>query len=222
MPRSCRRHSRNKGWWENLWSTYSDLRFKETFRVSKDTFLFILNKIRPDIEKDFITEDPVSPACRLAIHLYHLGRQDYLFTISKMTGYGVATVCQIVLEVCAAIVENLWNDSVSRHFPKNVNSLKNYIIEMESQWQFLCCFGAIDGCHIPIKCPAGGLKACKEFHNFKNFYFIVLMAIIDAKYHIIWASAGFPGNSHDSIIFQSTSLYNDITVNQCILSVAKN
>ena len=222
MPRSCRRHSRNKGWWENVWSTYSDSRFKETFRVSKDTFLFILNKIRPDIEKDFMTEDPVSPACRLAICLYRLGRGDYLFTISEMTGYGVATVCQIVFEVCAAIVKNLWNDSVSRHFPKDVNSLKNCMIEMESQWQFPCCFGAIDGCHIPIKCPAGGLEACKEFHNLKNFYSIVLMAIIDAKYRFIWASAGFPGNSHDSIIFQSTSLYNDITVNQCIPAVTKN
>ena len=54
-----------------------------------------------------MTEDPVSPACRLAICLYCLGRGDYLFTISEMAGYGVATVCQIVLEVCAAIVKNL-------------------------------------------------------------------------------------------------------------------
>ena len=48
------------------------------------------------------------------------------------------------------------------------------------------------------------------------------MVIIDTKYRFIWANAGFPGNSHDSIIFQSTSLYKDITVNQRILSVAKN
>ena len=51
---------------------------------------------------------------------------------------------------------------------------------MESEWQFQCCFGAIDGCHIPIKCPTGGLEACNEFHTLKNFYSIVLMSIIDA------------------------------------------
>ena len=96
------------------------------------------------------------------------------------------------------------------------------MVEMDSQWQFPCCFGAIDGCHIPIKCPPGGLEACKEFHNFKNFYSIVLMGIVDAQYRFIWASAGFPGNSHDSIIFQSTQLYTEITVNSCIPSVAKN
>ena len=81
------------------------------------------------------------------------------------------------------------------------------MVDMEAEWQFPCCFGALDGCHIPIKCPSGGLEACKEYHNFKNFYSIVLMALIDSKYRFIWASAGFPGNSHDSVILQATELY---------------
>ena len=51
----------------------------------------------------------------------------------------------------------------------------------------------------------------KKCHNFKNFYSIVLMAIVDAKYSFIWASCGFPGNSHDSLFFQSTELWEDVT-----------
>jgi hypothetical protein len=35
---------------------------------------------------------------------------------------------------------------------------------------------AIDGCHIPNKCPPGGKNACKEYHNYKNFFSVVLMA----------------------------------------------
>ena len=57
-----------------------------------------------------------------------------MFAISEMIGYGVATVCQIVLEVCAAIVKHLWKDSVSCHFPKDVDSFKDCMVEMESQW----------------------------------------------------------------------------------------
>ena len=45
------------------------------------------------------------------------------FTISEMTGYGFATVCQIVIEVSSAIVKNLWTDSVDCHFPKNEETL---------------------------------------------------------------------------------------------------
>ena len=64
---------------------------------------------------------------------------------------------------------------------------------MEELWQFPCCWAAIDGCHIPIKCPPGGLECCKEFHNVKNIYSIVLMAIDDSKYRFVWGSCGFPG-----------------------------
>ena len=93
--------------------------------MSKAAFLYILGKIRHDIKKDVLTEDPISPECRLAICLYRLGRGDYLFTISEMTGYGVVTVCQILTEVSSAIVKNLWTDSVACHFTKNEETLKN-------------------------------------------------------------------------------------------------
>ena len=81
---------------------------------------------------------------------------------------------------------------------------------MDELWQFPFTWAAVDDCHIPIKCPPGGNEACKEFHNFKNFYSFVLMSLVDAKYRFIWESCGSPGNSHDSIILQSTSLWIDI------------
>ena len=59
----------------------------------------------------------------------------------------------------------------------------------------------------PSNAPPGGQGACKEYHNFKNFYSIVLMSMLDAKYRFVWGSCGFPGNSHDSIILQSTCLW---------------
>ncbi|CAB3987684.1 Hypothetical predicted protein [Paramuricea clavata] len=93
---------------------------------------------------------------------------------------------------------------------------------MEQLWQFPCAWGAVDGCHLPIVCPSGGQEARKEYHNFKNFYSIVMMAIVDAKDRFVWASIGFPGNSHDSVILQSTQLWTDITQNNIIPSIGKN
>ena len=48
--RSCRRLPRNKGWFEEVWNTYTDQRFKKTFRVSKATFNFILGRIQHDCD----------------------------------------------------------------------------------------------------------------------------------------------------------------------------
>ena len=52
--RSCRRFQRNLGWWNTVWNTYSEKRFKQTLRVSRGTFQFILNRIRHDLERDVV------------------------------------------------------------------------------------------------------------------------------------------------------------------------
>ena len=222
ITRSCRRVSRNTGWWLNVWNTYSDARFKKLLRVSKGTFLFILGQIRHDLVRDTVCEEPISPECRLAICLYRLARGDYLYTIAEMAGVGVSTVCTIVSEVTEAIINNLWKDSVVAHFPSDEAHIKEKMLDTEQLWQFPCGWGAIDGCHLPLKCPAGGLEACKEYYNFKNFYSIILMGMVDAKYRFIWASCGYPGNSHDSTIFKSTKLWEDMTDGEIIPQIGKD
>ena len=208
--RSCRRLIRNEGWWNKVWNTYSDARFKKTLRVSRATFQFILSHVGHVLQRQTVTEEPISPEERLGICLYRLGRGDYYYTIAEMVGRGVATVNSIVQEVCNVLVEYLWTESISSNMPKSREDFEEKILDMEELWQFPCCWVALDGCHIPIKCPPGGLEACKEYHNFKNFYSVVLMAMVDSNYRFVWGSCGYPGNSHDAIIFKSTNLWNSI------------
>ena len=206
VSRSCRRLTRNIGWWENTWNNYSEARFKKTFRVSHSTFRYILNRISPFLARETVTEDLISPELRLAPCLYQLGRRDYFYTVAEMAGLGVSTVCSIVNEVCQVLVDHLWSECVSSHMPKTQDDFKKKMLDMDEFWQFPCCWAAIDGYHIPIKCPPGGLEACKEYHKFKNFYSIVVMGLVDSHYRFVWGSCGFPGNSHDAVIFvQQTS-----------------
>ena len=209
--RACRRFCRNVGWWETVQREYDDKRFKETFRLSRDTFNFILSKIRHDIEKCVVAEEPICPEMRLAICLYKLSRGDYYYTISEMTGIGESTVIAIVNEVCQSIINNLWKDSVENLFPKTEKDFNDSLNHMECEWQFKYAFCAIDGSHLPIKCPPGGAEAMKQYHNFKNFYSVILLALVDSQYRFIWASIGAPGNTHDSTLFQSTNLWQRIT-----------
>lgn len=59
------------------------------------------------------------------------------------------------------------------------------------------CMGCIDDCHLPLKCPAG---------RFKNLHSILLMGMVEAKYHFIWARYWYSGNSLDSIICKSIKI----------------
>ena len=223
IHRSCRRLQRNTSkWFEFIKETYSDKRFKKHLGCQKthfstswtilgmilnarplQKFLFLLtsDSLSAFIVSGVATTITLSPKWQELLHL---------------------TISAIVREVAASIVENLWDISVAHHFPVGETQFTDKILDMEELWQFLHCWSAIDGCHIPIKCPAGGLQACKEYHNFKNFYSIVLMGMIDAIYRFIWASCGFPGNSHDSIILQSTKLWEELTQGEILPKIAQN
>ena len=136
--RSCRRRPccNTSCWWQNIKDTYSDYRFKKTFRVSKNKFYFILSYITHDLERQAISEEPVSPECRLAICLYRLGRGDYTYTIAEMVGLGQSTVTTIINEVNEAIVKNMWTECVSSHMPSTEAQFKQKILNMEDLWQF--------------------------------------------------------------------------------------
>ena len=73
-PMQCIRYERIYVWWNLIWETYSEKRFKQAFRVSRYTFQAILVIIRTDLQKQIITEDPTSPEMRLAVCPFRLVR----------------------------------------------------------------------------------------------------------------------------------------------------
>ena len=139
-----------------------------------------------------------------------------------MCGVAVPTVCMIVNEVCTAIVEDLWDEFVASFLPNTNDEFMDRLSEFGSEWQFPYAFSAIDGSHLPSRCPAGGAESMKQYFNFQNkgFYSIVLMALVDAKYRFIWTSIGAPGNTHDSTYFQSTDLWGKICAGEIIPSIS--
>ena len=46
------------------------------------------------------------------------------------------------------------------------------------------------------------------------------MAMLDSKYRFIWGSCGFPGNSHDAIIFQATEVWEKLNEHNFIPDIA--
>ena len=73
---------------------------------------------------------------------------------------------------------------------------------------------AIDGSHFEI--PAAEENPA-DYFNQKQFYSLVLQAIVDANQKFLHIAAGFPGSMHDSCIFRCTNIY-DLLENGEILS----
>jgi hypothetical protein len=67
------------------------------------------------------------------------------------------------------------------------------------------CGGCIDGKHIHITQPA---KSGALYYNYKNFYSVVLMAVVNHNYEFIYADVGKQGRISDGGVIQATSFHN--------------
>ena len=106
-------------------------------RVSRDTFLYIIDHIKMDIQKQTLIE-PISTEMRIGICLFHLGRGDNYNTIAEFTGLGVATVCVIVLEVSNTIISILLKESVESLFPADEQAMLEKIFDMlDAKYRFI-------------------------------------------------------------------------------------
>ena len=71
------------------------------------------------------------------------------------------------------------------------------------RWNFPHTLGALDGKHIACKCPpASG----SSYFNYKKFFSVVLLALVDHDYKFIWADIGGRGASSDAQLWNSSDL----------------
>lgn len=85
--------------------------------------------------------------------------------------------------------------------PQSTEVWKLVSDEFKSSWHFPHCLGAIDGKHIPIKKP---VKSGSFYFNYKKFFSIVLMAVVNAKYEFIMADVGVNGRVSDGGVIYVT------------------
>ena len=119
--------------------------------MSRATFMYVCNHLRPVItKKDTVMRKCISPEQRLAITLWYLATNSGFRTVGHLFGVSKSTVCVIVKEVCATIVDMLLPNHIS--FPSG-DALCAVITGFQENHKFPQCVGAVDGCHIPIVSP---------------------------------------------------------------------
>lgn len=117
---------------------------------------------------------------------------------------GIKTISYIVREVCETLWETL--ALIYMKIPTEDEWLeiaKNF----ETNANFPLCLGAIDGKHIRIIKPE---ESGSMFLNYKHYFSIVLMAVVDANYNFIYIDVGAYGKECDSAVFKETEFWKRI------------
>lgn len=85
-------------------------------------------------------------------------------------------------------------------------------------WNFPNCLGALDGKHVNLQAP---IQSGSTFYNYKSFFSIVLMALVDANYNFIFVDIGGQGGISDGGIFRNCQLYKNLMAKKLNLPMPK-
>ncbi len=87
--------------------------------------------------------------------------------------------------------------------PSSASEWRDIAAEFGAKWNYPCCIGAIDGKHIAIQQPS---YSGSEFFNYKHFFSVLLLALVDANYKFIYVDVGAAGRAGDAGVYGESSL----------------
>lgn len=180
---------------------FRDEKFKNTFRVKKDTFNRIVQGLISLRRQDTTWRTAIPLEKRVAIALYALGSSAEYRTVASLFGVGRSTVGEIVLEVCK-VINKVFKKQTLNAFPPTQEKI-NEIVNGFNALGFPQCYGAIDGCHIEVRPPK---DEAVDYHNYKGWHSIVLFAAVDYRCRFTYVNIGAPGRCNDSMIFENSML----------------
>ena len=160
--------------------------FKNFMRLSPDLYDEVFERVKGRITKQFTWfRKPVDPGLKLAVTLRHLASGSSYSDMKFSWRLPHNSISLIVREVCQAIIDEYLNEVMI--CPTTPNDWREVAQEFESRWNFPHACGALDGKHVACRCPA---KSGTMYYNYKGYYSVVLMALVDADYKFLWADVG--------------------------------
>lgn len=95
--------------------------------------------------------------------------------------------------------------------PSTADEWKLLASDYENQWNFPYCLGAIDGKHIMMQYS---INSGSEYYNYKHFFSIVLLALVDANYCFTFIDCGIQGRLRDGAVFRNSLLFDKMEKRQ--------
>ncbi|KAK4876884.1 hypothetical protein RN001_009390 [Aquatica leii] len=162
--------------------------YKNYFRMSATTFNKLLSMVKPFIQRqNSNTRECITAEERLAVTLRYLATGRYFEDLKFSAIISPSAISKAVIETCEVLVYVL-QDYIKTNIAHGFENIYN----------FYNTVGALDGKHIAIKKPVCfGLM----YYNYKGFYSIVLLALVNANKEFIMIDAGMNGKVSDGGVF---------------------
>ena len=135
---------------------------------------------------------------RLLVLLWYFASLD---KYSSIAGIAESTACSIIHNLVIFMEEHLLNKVIV--WPTAAEMAETARLYQELK-QFDGVVGMIDGTHIPIRKPA--IRGI-DYYNRKDYYSVILQAVVSHDLRFIDVYTGWPGKVHDARVFQNSPLF---------------
>lgn len=176
--------------------------FQNFLRMPVEMFDELLERLAPRITKKTTNwREPIEPGLKLALTLRHLATGATYKDMEYAWRVPNNTISLLVVEVCEAIVEEYTDELLT--CPSTEAGWRRVSDDWYRRWNFPHTIGAIDGKHIAIKKPA---NSGSDYYNYKNFFSIILFAMVSSDYKFMWVDVAGNGAMSDATIFNASEL----------------
>jgi hypothetical protein len=145
---------------------------------------------------------PISADHRLAVALRYFAGGDMYKSMYYSWSIAPNTISLIVKEVAEAIVAEFGEEHLAP--PTTPDEWKKVANKFQTRWNFPHVLGAIDGKHVEIEKPK---NSGSKYFNYKKFFSIIMLALVDADYKFLWVNAGVNGACSDAQIWNDCDLH---------------
>eukprot|EP00057_Strongylocentrotus_purpuratus_P004884 XP_003729692.1 PREDICTED: uncharacterized protein LOC764491 [Strongylocentrotus purpuratus] len=160
-------------------------KFKNYTRVSPEMFDDLLVRLTPHLQKkDTHFRKAIPPGLKLSLFLRHLATGATYAELSYNFRVGKETIQKFVPDVARAIVDEYAAEVILK--PDGI---------FLTVWE--------PGKHIHLQKPN---KSGRLYFNYKQFFSVVLMALVDSKYQFMWIDVGGVGHQSDAQIYNNSEL----------------
>ena len=165
-------------------------------------FDLVEERINPHLRKSETNfRKPLEVRLKLTVALRHLSTGENYTSLQYHQRAGRTTICKFVPKVCRAILCEFQKEYlVSPTEPDDWKPIKE---KLRNRWNVPHAVGALDCKHIAIKKP---WRSGSEYFNYKGYFSLVLLILVDTDYKFLWVNVGASGSSSDAQIFNRSKL----------------
>ncbi|CAH1967192.1 unnamed protein product [Acanthoscelides obtectus] len=179
-----------------------EAKFFNYFRTSVATFDYLLQRLDKHIARQETNmRQAIQPTEMLALTIRYLASGMTFTDLHYAYRLGTSTIRKIVRDVCRKFWEILLDECIPPPSEKVWNECE---AGFANSANFPNCFGAIDGKHIRIVKPQ---RSGSLFYNYKHFFSIVLLAVVDTSYRFRYVDIAAYGKECDSSVFKESTFF---------------